>query len=449
MAFRGMAEANGWLERAEQLLERIPEPSADLGLYLYCRANYALKVDHDPRSAAEFASSSVALARLGGAVDGEMASLALEGLALVAAGRVGEGMRRLDQATAAAVVGEISDVRLVEVVCCHLIDACKRVRDFDRAGEWCRRVQEISERYDDAEMFATCRTEYADLLIWQGAWADAEDVLRAACRELGRVPRREADGLVKLAELRRRQRRIREALALLDEAGGHRHAALVRAAIALDGGDPPAAAEHAERFLRRAGGEDTFERVPALELLVRARLALGEHDEAERAAAELERTAASVWTAPLRAAAVLARGRVQAAGQPELARGALEDAADLLQESGAGYEAAFVRLEHAAVLRVLGREQAASEVETAARRALESLGVGDAGEPEAELLTRREREVLRLVAAGRSNEQIAATLVLSVRTVERHVANIYVKIGASGRSARAAATAWAIGHGVA
>ena len=57
--------------------------------------------------------------------------------------------------------------------------------------------------------------------------------------------------------------------------------------------------------------------------------------------------------------------------------------------------------------------------------------------------------MLRLVAAGRSNEQIAATLVLSVRTVERHVANIYLKIGASGRSARAAATAWAIGHGVA
>ena len=70
-----------------------------------------------------------------GAFDGEMVCLALEGLAMVAAGRVDEGMRRLDEATTAAVSGEIRDARIVEVVCCHLIDACQRVRDFDRAGE--------------------------------------------------------------------------------------------------------------------------------------------------------------------------------------------------------------------------------------------------------------------------------------------------------------------------
>ena len=66
-----------------------------------------------------------------------------------------------------------------------------------------------------------------------------------------------------------------------------------------------------------------------------------------------------------------------------------------------------------------------------------------------ELLTARELEVLRLVARGRSNQEIAAELVLSVRTVERHIANIYDKIGASGRAARAAAASYALAAGVA
>ena len=58
-------------------------------------------------------------------------------------------------------------------------------------------------------------------------------------------------------------------------------------------------------------------------------------------------------------------------------------------------------------------------------------------------LTACEREVLRLVAQGRSNEEIAAAFVLSVRTVESHVASVYGKIGVSGTTARAAATAYA------
>ena len=56
-------------------------------------------------------------------------------------------------------------------------------------------------------------------------------------------------------------------------------------------------------------------------------------------------------------------------------------------------------------------------------------------------LSARERDVLELVAAGRSNEQIAERLYLSVRTVERHLSNIYAKLGVSGKAARAAAAA--------
>ena len=290
--FRGAAEANGWLERAGHLLERLP-PSPEHVTYAYLRANRALNGDHDPAAAHVLAAGAVATAREVGAVELELVSLALEGLALVALGRGAEGMGRLDAATAATVAGEVVGVRFVEVVCCHLIDACQRIRDLERAGEWCRRVEEISSRYGDTEMFATCRTHYADLLVWRGEWHEAEAMLRDACRDVEAVPRKVADGLVRLAELRRRQGRADEAEALLGRTEGNRRTLLVRAALALDRGDPEAAAAEAERFLRRVGADDRFERVSALELLARARLELGERGTAERAVEELERLAAT------------------------------------------------------------------------------------------------------------------------------------------------------------
>ena len=56
-------------------------------------------------------------------------------------------------------------------------------------------------------------------------------------------------------------------------------------------------------------------------------------------------------------------------------------------------------------------------------------------------LSDRERDVLALVAEGRSNQEIATSLYLSVRTVERHLSNIYAKLRISGKAARAAAAA--------
>lgn len=447
--FRGAAETSGWLERAGHLLERMP-PQPEHAVLAYWRANRALKGEHDPQTARDLAAAGVEAAIAAGAPEYEMVCRALEGLARVAGGDVREGMRQLDAATAAAVSGEVDMVRAVEVICCHLIDACQRVRDLDRAGEWCLRVEEISRRYADTEMFATCRTHYADLLVWRGEWREAEEALTAACRDLGGLPRKVMDGVVRLAELRRRQGRPDQAEALLAEAEGHRNAVLVRAALQLDAGEARAAAEGAERFLRRVAEADRFERVPALELLVRARLALGDRAAAESAVAELERTAGAGGTAPLRAAALLARARLDAAADPGAARAALEDAIDLYLACGAGYEAAHARLDLARVLRALGRESAADAATAAARSALAELGAPMPRAPsERALLTAREREVLRLLARGDSNDAIAAALVVSVRTVERHVENIYGKLGVSGRGARVAATAWAFAHGAA
>lgn len=440
--FRGAAEANGWLERAGRLLERQP-PSRARAIQTYLRASRALHADHDPARATEIAAEAAGIAREVGAFDEEMACVAFEGLSLVAAGDVAEGMRRLDEATAAAVAGEVAFIRIVETICCNLIDACQRVRDLERAEEWCRRVEELSQRHDDVEMFATCRKHYAELLVWRGDWENAETMLTTACRDLGGVPRKVAEVLVRLADLRRRQGDPKQAEALLAEANETRGALLVRAALALDGGDAAGACGAAERFLRLVGEADRFERIAGLELLVRALVELDERSRAADAVAELEALAAEVGTAPLRAAALLARGRLEASAE------LLEDAAILYGECGASYDAAHVRLELGRVLRAQGRSGEAADAEETARRSLRELGSpAPEREPETHLLTAREQEVLRALARGSSNAAIADDLVLSVRTVERHVENIYGKIGVSGRTARAAATAWAFAHGL-
>ena len=190
-------------------------------------------------------------------------------------------------------------------------------------------------------------------------------------------------------------------------------------------------------------------RIPAL-ALVRARLALGRMREAQRAADELAAIAESVGTGALRAAALLARGRIEAEAGSERALVSLADAADLFRESDVRAEAAAARLELARAPRTVGREEEADEAEGAASTELADLGVAVPKRTDArrrsDALTRRERDVLRMVAEGRSNDEIATELVLSVRTVESHVASIYAELGVLGRTARAAATAYALAN---
>lgn len=448
-AFRGPAEAMGWVDRAAMLVEGRPS-SVATAFVPFAGAYMALLARHDPEAAAVGSAEARSLAREVGAVDLELLSAALEGLSLVAIGQVDDGMRLLDAAAAAAVGGEMSDLDSIETICCFVIDACKRVRDLERAGEWCLRVREIATRFADRQMFAVCRTHYADLLLWHGEFARAEVELEAAVAELGRLrPGKDVDALVRLAELRRRQGRPAEARELLARSASHRFHALVEGLLALDEGDAEDAVVCAERFLRRVGETDMFERVVGLELLVRAAVASGSIDAARAAAAEIGVVADGGRRNPLlRAGAALAQGRIAAAlGDGRTARALIEDAADLYDGAAARYDAALARLELVDLLRASGQTGRARQEERLARDALDVLGAARPGMA-AGTLSAREVEVLRLVARGLSNDDIAAQLVLSVRTVERHVANVYAKIGASGRTARAKATAWAHANGV-
>jgi ATP/maltotriose-dependent transcriptional regulator MalT len=462
-----LAVANGWLGRADRLLEGL-EPSSERALLSVWQGHFALLTEHDLGKAARLAREAVEIGRQLGDHEVETQARALEGLVLVTSGAVAEGMRRLDEATAAALSGELSSWHAVSNVCCYLIYACKRVRDYGRAAEWCDRVRELSESWGDRFTFAACRTQYADILVVRGSWAEADAEIAANVRELAAFnPGRAADGLVRLAELRRRQGRFDEASAHVAEAEAHPRSALVRAAIALDLGRPVEAADLAERYLRRVPLDEATERVDGLELLVQAAAASGGPERGREALAELRDVAAEVGTVPLRAAAAYAAGTLaRAEGDAERARRLLEDAGDLYRESGAPFDAARARLALALLLRDCGRDPVARQEARGALDAFLELGAAyeakraaalarelGAGVPSVAAdpagLTAREREVIRLVSSGRSNAEIAAELVLSVRTVERHVANIYGKVGAVGKTARATATAYALRHDLA
>jgi LuxR family maltose regulon positive regulatory protein len=447
-----MAVALGWVERAARLLDGVPT-GAEHGWVELVRGHLAMQVGRDPARAHAHAGRARAIGRATGVVDVEMMALALEGLALVCEGEVDEGMRRLDEATAATVAGELDDLDAISSCCCYLIDACKRVRDFERASRWCEHVKGFCEQWSDRVTFAACRAHYADILIWRGEWSAAEAELRSSLGPLADIhPNRIADGMVRLAELRRRQGQLDEAARLLEAAGGHSLAPLVRAALALDRGDAAAAVHEAERALRRLPAEGVTDRAPALEVIVRARLASDERDAAQAAADELRAIATSARTAASAAAASYADGLLAAAGADwEPARLAFEDAVDLYARAGGRWEAAHARRNLARALRALGHDEAGEREARAADETLRGLGAAavrpDVAAPAG--LTGRELEVLRLIARGRSNHEIATELVLSVRTVERHIANIYDKIGASGRAARAAAASYALAAGVA
>jgi ATP/maltotriose-dependent transcriptional regulator MalT len=469
------AVANGWFQRAHHLLAG-HESCAEHAMLGIWESYVAAVFQHDTATARRLGAHARDVAAALGEVDLEMLAQASLGFATVCEGEVDLGMRLLDEATAAAVTGEMTDPDAIVTTCCYLISACERVRDFDRAAQWCERALILSSRWSYRFMFAYCRTHYAGVLLWRGAWAEAEAELEAASGELGATfPAMAAEGIARLAELRRRQGRIAEAHALLDQLDTHplrtmgsRLVMLGRAALALDRDDPSAAVDLAERFLRSVPAQDRVERIDGLDLLLRAQVALGDGTGASATLQRLVEVATDIATPPLLAVSNFARGIVAAAGgEHDEARRRLEDAVDLFDQGAAPYDAARARLELGRVLGLLGRTEAAAREIRAAFVALDQIGAAPERERAGALLerleagaddrdtdettagtkrlTRREMEILRLVAQGQSDKEMAASLGLSEHTVHRHIANVLNKLDVP---SRAAAVARAARHGV-
>ncbi|CRK55015.1 regulatory protein, LuxR [Alloactinosynnema sp. L-07] len=437
------AVAEGWFGRARSLLGE-SEPSPEHGWLAVFEAHAALN-RHDPGTAILLAGEARAVGRRHAAVDLEMFSLATEGLAMVERGEVEPGLRCLDEATAAALAGEYENLAPAAWTCCRLISACEQVRDYDRGAQWCAKVAEFARRMDTRFVTGVCRAHYAAILVRRGEWGAAERELVGAQADLtANRPFWLAEALVRLGDLRRRQGRTAAAERLFEQAGGHPLARLGLAELRLDGGDAALARDLLERMLRGLPAEATMSRVGPLELLIRAEIALGDTVSAVLRLEELR--AVAMPTLPLRAAVCFAEGLVSAArGDHDHARGCFEDAVDLFGRGGAAVEAGWTRLELARSLSALGREDAARRE---ARAALDTLrAVGAVGGEETvldglglthRLLSARQVQVLRLVAEGLGDREIAARLVLSEHTVHRHIANIYTRLDCSTRAAAVA-----------
>ena len=463
-AFRGeSAVANGWLQRARRLLDGHPACSERAWLELR-EGSLCLLEEGDPVRALALAAEGIRIAREVGDTDMEMLGRAVQGMALVASGEVATGMRGLDEVNAAVIGGELRDLVAIGLSCCYMIAACEHVRDYERAVQWCSRLKVFCAKWGLRPLFAVCRMQYASICMWRGTWFEAEQELCAAKDELAASrPGMTGDALVRLAELRRRQGRLEEAAELFDQSPPHGAGLLGRAELAFDCGDQRAAAEQAARYLRHVPSQNRADRASALELLVRAHTCLGEWERAKTALDELLSIATVITTLPLRAAASFASGYVALADcQPDAARKHFEDAVDLFLQSGAPFEVARARIELSRALGDLGRIDAATqearhaidllsdlkaEVEMArAQRVLQTLSATQDREPAPPTsrrhdLTKRELEVLRLVAEGLSNQTIAERLFISDHTVHRHLANILRKLSVSTRAAAVAQAA--------
>ncbi|AMW05912.1 helix-turn-helix transcriptional regulator [Gemmatimonas phototrophica] len=457
-AFRGEpAVASGWLRRARRLLESHPD-CAEFG-WLQMREADAL-LARDALAAAAGASAAAALGRRHGDVDLEYTALSLEGLALVAAGRVALGMQLLDEATAAVVSGDFDDRSQAGVTCCHLISACELVRDFERAEQWCHRVREYCRAWDHPPLFAVCRTQYAGVLIASGRWHDAEQEVSSAITELETMrPGWIGLGILQLAELRRRQGRLDEATMLFERVAASPTAWLGLGAIALERGQNAEAERHGRRFLRRVSRGDHTARAAALELVTLA-VATGTSPRvAEQELQELETLAAEVGAPALLGSAGLARGvALMLTGSPTAAVAVLEQAIAAFEQAGVGYDALRTQLALAVALDSCGQDEAARAERDAVIQIGAVLGAASLVEQARErrerlpppskplttafgvTITARERDVLALLVTGMTNRQIAERLAVSQHTVHRHVANAFSKLGVSSRAAAVAAT---------
>lgn len=439
--FRGQtAVARGWLARARRLLEGHTS-SLEYGWLLLHEAE-KLMYAGDTAAAVEHGTEARELARRVGDLDLESLATATIGLARVFAGEVDEGSRDLEEAATAALADELEQPWAAGWCCCYLIYGWEQTREYDRAAQWCRRIESWAERRFGALAY-TCRAHYGSVLVWRGAWDAAEIYLTESAAAIAELrPPAAVDATARLGELRRRQGRAEEALRLFERAPDHPISILGRGELHLAAGEPRAARDRAEEYLRDAASRPATPRSAGLELLVRAAALEGDVAAAAAALDELTAIAARIGTDHSRASTAWARGFVvEAADDLDRARIAFEDAARLFHRTGAPWEEAHALLALARVLDRVGRPQGAAEYRSRADALLATVRPRPSGEPKiasAPALTVRERQVLTLIARGLTNREVARELVLSEHTINRHVTNILAKLGVGSRSAAVA-----------
>jgi ATP/maltotriose-dependent transcriptional regulator MalT len=446
------AMAGGWLRRARRSLEGDKESVAWGNLLL--REAEQLHGAGELGPAIDSSTAALALARSLSSTDLEAEALQTIGRILIDDGRHREGMAHLDEAMLLAVEGRLGPYATGKVHC-SVIGACEDVGDLRRASEWTQAASRWAAHHPFAVFPGLCRVKRAEVLQRKGDWPQAEREARLACEELATVNiGSAATAWIEVGEIRRRVGDLDGS----EEAFGHAEELCCTptaglALLRLAQGRPEAAAGIIDDALA-AGTSSPLMRAGLLPAKVQVSVEAGRLDEAAEAADELERLAARYESDAFAASAALSRGRLQlAAGHPS-ACATLRRAVEQWRQLEVPYEAASAQLLLSEASRLAGDRDASDTSLRSAIATFDRLGAAYDARHARDLrrnhtipagLTEREAEVLRLVAKGCTNKDIARTLHLSDRTIARHVSNIFTKTGATSRSA---ATAFAFESGI-
>jgi DNA-binding CsgD family transcriptional regulator len=449
LAIRGeMGPAGGWLGRAQRLLEREQEECVEQG-YMLMPVVFQHEAEGDLDGASATAAAAAEIGERFGDADLFALALHTQGDILVRAGRVRAGLGLLDEAMVAVTTETLSPM-VTGIVYCGVILTCEQVYELRRAREWTAALTRWCESQPDLLAFTgRCLVHRAQLMQLRGAWPDALEEADRAARRLEEAMNRGA--AARACYLRGEVHRLRGEFREAEDA--YREASRFGlepqpgwALVRLAQGNSAAAVT----AIHRALGEttDPLKRAGLLPAAVEIMLAAGEVDAARDARRELEAIAADYESEMLRALHAHARGAVElVGGDAAAALVSLRQASQAWHELEAPYEAARARVLVGQACRALGDEDAFGLELDAARCAFEELGAApdiaavDAlagGDGDTHGLTARELEVLRLVASGKSNKEIALALVISEHTVARHVQNIFTKLGVPSRTAAGA-----------